>query len=313
MGLKMNIRGFLLLLFAMLAVSVFGQNDPQYVVEISLRNDRQLNNLEDLNLPVLHHTNTSLITEIRGSELNVVKAINPDFKILDKKQNGDKYYLVSFSNQYDKNSVLKSEHIIYKDEENLIIKNLKNSISELVGSGIHVVELKGVKRFKNEKFVLPSSSFQPTDSTIYQIISAVNPDSIRYTIQSLQNFQTRFLLASTRDSVAGWIKAQFLRWGYTDVVIDSFEYSGTWQKNVVATLPGIYNPDRISIVGAHHDSYSSGNPIVLAPGADDNASGTSAISQKKRLMVISVEFCNVKMTNKIARISSTIKIICMNF
>ena len=281
----MNIRGSLFLLFTMLAVSVFSQNNPGYIVEISLKNEAELNKLEDLNVPVLHFTDASLITEIREPELNEVEDINPDFKILDKKQIDDKYYLVSFSNQADINSALEGEHIIYKDEENLIVKNLKNSVSELVSSGIHVIELNGIKRFKNERYVLPSSSFQPNDSTIYQIVSAVNPDSIRYTIQSLQNFQTRFLLASTRDSVAGWIKAQFLRWGYTDVVIDSFDYNGTWQKNVIATLPGIYNPDKINIVGGHHDSYSSGNPMVLAPGADDNASGTSAVLEIARVLM----------------------------
>jgi hypothetical protein len=72
--------------------------------------------------------------------------------------------------------------------------------------------------------------------------------------------------------------------GFADVVIDSFQYQGTWQKNVVATLPGIYEPQVYNIVGGHHDSYSSGNPMVFAPGADDNASGTAAVLEIARVI-----------------------------
>ncbi len=200
------------------------------------------------------------------------------------KQTNDRYYLLSSINQNDIGSEIAGEQILFKDDGNIIVKNLNLSISDLIKKSISIVELNGVNLFKNVKFAFPQTDFVLNDSTIAQIVSAVNPDSVRYIIQSLQNFETRFLFASTRDSVAGWIKAQFLRWGYTDVVIDSFEYSGTWQKNVVATLPGIYSPDKINIVGGHHDSYSSGDPLIFAPGADDNASGTSAVLEIARVL-----------------------------
>ncbi len=68
------------------------------------------------------------------------------------------------------------------------------------------------------------------------------------------------------------------------MVIDSFQYQGTWQKNVVATLPGIYEPEVYNVVGGHHDSYSSGDPMIFAPGADDNASGTAAVLEIARVI-----------------------------
>ncbi|RKZ00119.1 MAG: hypothetical protein DRQ13_01060, partial [Ignavibacteriae bacterium] len=216
-------------------------------------------------------------------KLTRVEELNIGFRTLDEKWANDKYYIVSSSNQTDFVSKIGGEQILFKDERNAIVKNLNLNISDLVKQNINSVELIEMNLFKNERFVLPQTDFQLSDSTIVQIISAVNADSVRYIIQSLQDFETRFLFASTRDSVAGWIKAQFLRWGYTDVVIDSFEYDGTWQKNVVATLPGIYTPDKINIVGGHHDSYSSGDPLVFAPGADDNASGTSAVLEMARV------------------------------
>ena len=41
-------------------------------------------------------------------------------------------------------------------------------------------------------------------------------------------------------------------------------------RKIIATLPGIYSPDKINIVGGHHDSYSSGDPLVYAPGDGHN-------------------------------------------
>ncbi|MCE7984655.1 MAG: Zn-dependent exopeptidase M28 [Caldilinea sp. CFX5] len=49
-------------------------------------------------------------------------------------------------------------------------------------------------------------------------------------------------------------------------------YSG---RNVIAEIPGVEHPERIWLVGGHFDSISE-NPYNLAPGADDNGSGTAA-------------------------------------
>ena len=88
-----------------------------------------------------------------------------------------------------------------------------------------------------------------TDSLITAIVSKVNPDSIRYIVQSLQDFQTRFLLAPNRFSVADWIENRFHQIGVTDVERDSFmchtNYmidTTTLEINIVATIPGTTRP-----------------------------------------------------------------------
>jgi photosystem II stability/assembly factor-like uncharacterized protein len=54
-------------------------------------------------------------------------------------------------------------------------------------------------------------------------------------------------------------------------------------RNVVATVNGTATPDRNYIVCGHYDNYSS-NPMVLAPGADDNATGTSVVLEAARVL-----------------------------
>lgn len=132
------------------------------------------------------------------------------------------------------------------------------------------------------------------DSIITSIISKVNVDSVRSIIQSLQNFQTRFLRAPNRFDIANWIYTKFQSYGITDVKLDTFvstnSYQGTTttvQMNVVATIPGTDFPDEIYIIGGHYDSFSSGNPLVSAPGADDNGSGTAAVLETARVIMAS--------------------------
>jgi len=51
-------------------------------------------------------------------------------------------------------------------------------------------------------------------------------------------------------------------------------------RNVIATIPGRESPEKECIIIAHYDSYS---PSASAPGANDNASGTSAVIEAARV------------------------------
>ncbi len=130
------------------------------------------------------------------------------------------------------------------------------------------------------------------DSLITSVVSRIQPDSVEYVIQSLQDFQTRFMLNENRFDVADWLVDRFTSLGFSDIERDSFmcttSFGGgstTLQVNVVATLPGTTRPDEVYIIGGHFDSYASGSPMTSAPGADDNASGTSAVLEVARVIM----------------------------
>ncbi|MCP4585888.1 M28 family metallopeptidase, partial [Pseudoalteromonas sp.] len=72
------------------------------------------------------------------------------------------------------------------------------------------------------------------------------------------------------------------------VELDSFRlvapgYDTTWQYNIVASIPGTQTPERILILGAHHDAMSGGFKNDV-PGADDNASGVAAVLEVARVL-----------------------------
>ncbi len=63
--------------------------------------------------------------------------------------------------------------------------------------------------------------------------------------------------------------------GYT-VRYHTYSYNGYSLRNVIGEKQGLVHPDKIVLLTAHLDSTSS-TPYSYAPGADDNASGSTAL------------------------------------
>ncbi|MBE0571534.1 MAG: M20/M25/M40 family metallo-hydrolase [Ignavibacteriaceae bacterium] len=280
----MKFSAYLLFLFIVCFSKIIAQETESYLISVPVKDDFTNNKIESLKLPVIYMNDDQLLTLITSEKLDELEALGVKYFKLDQCTSEDKFYIITSKKDLDVSSRLVSEQIVYNGINSVIVKNTTLNPAEASLKGLMIVELNGSINYKNEKGIWNFDRLQFSDSLITQITSSVNPDSVRYFIQSLQNFQTRFLLANTRDAVAEWLKNQFISMGFAEVVIDSFQYQGTWQKNVVATLPGIYEPQVFNIVGGHHDSYSSGDPMIFAPGADDNASGTAAVLEIARVI-----------------------------
>jgi hypothetical protein len=280
----MKLMRFLFILIAFSIIQVYPQDINSYVVSIPLGNDYHNNQIEKLRLPVVFINDNELVLVITSENIDILESGKIDYSVIDDFDPADKLSLISSIINSNVALKLSGEKILYDNQNTVLVKNLSISNKDIVELGLELNEIELSNTFKNIRHVQHQDITAISDSFITQITSSVNPDSVRYFIQSLQNFQTRFLFANTRDAVADWILNQFLQMGFTDVVLDSFEYQGTWQKNVVATLPGVFEPDVYNIVGGHHDSYSSGDPMIFAPGADDNASGTAAVLEIARVI-----------------------------
>jgi len=79
------------------------------------------------------------------------------------------------------------------------------------------------------------------------------------------------------DKAADYIKQKLQSYGLT-------AYDQWWtgsERNVYAVQPGTLYPNKQYIICAHYDDMPSG---TLAPGADDNASGTAAVLEAARIL-----------------------------
>jgi acetylornithine deacetylase/succinyl-diaminopimelate desuccinylase-like protein len=146
---------------------------------------------------------------------------------------------------------------------------------------------------------------QLPDEELQGILSQVSQANIEATIRKLASFGTRHTLSSQTDPDRGigaartWLTAQFqaaadASEGRMSVDWNSFiKHPGDNERiifpvnitNVVATLKGSQNPDRVYVTGGHYDSRNS-NPIDYqgdAPGAVDDASGVAVSLELARI------------------------------
>jgi len=83
-------------------------------------------------------------------------------------------------------------------------------------------------------------------------------------------------------NVRDWLVTQFQSLPNVTVTTPSFPVSGTTAYNVVATLEGAHGINDWYVIGGHYDSTSQ-NPMVAAPGAEDNASGCAGVLEMARI------------------------------
>lgn len=122
---------------------------------------------------------------------------------------------------------------------------------------------------------LPGVYYQPW---IQSRVDAVSTDSLMALCQTLQDFGNRRSNTAQGAEAGALLFDRFIEYGYTDV--SYFDYN-MWCDDVIAVKPGLYRPDEIVLIGGHYDSISRNG---TAPGADDNATGTTTVLEVARLL-----------------------------
>lgn len=132
----------------------------------------------------------------------------------------------------------------------------------------------------------PAPQAVAQDPFVETLVSLVSSSDLSSNVQSLQDFQTRYASTSNCEASGQYIYNAFSGFGLDDVRFAPFTFSGSYSsRNVVAEKTGETYPDDILIICAHYDSTSpSASRLTLAPGADDNASGTAAVLEAARIL-----------------------------
>ncbi|MCA8974886.1 MAG: M20/M25/M40 family metallo-hydrolase, partial [Planctomycetes bacterium] len=153
--------------------------------------------------------------------------------------------------------------------------------------------------------VVRAQEVVPIDTAIATMLTEVSADRIEHTVRTLVGFGTRHVSSRTDSDSAGTGAAR--RWlrGEYDAIAAGCDGRLTVELqdatvpcrrrglppeirvvNVIATLRGTTDADRIYIVGGHYDSRNStaGDGERAAPGAVDDASGTAAALEACRVM-----------------------------
>ena len=126
------------------------------------------------------------------------------------------------------------------------------------------------------------------DQRIFSLLEKVSQEDIESILNKLSNFHTRHSKSILINEASGWILNELKGLGYKDVkyhrfkeTIDNQDYE---LKNIVCKKKGL--DDKVVIVCAHYDSRMENlkDSTNRAPGANDNASGVSAIIEIAKVL-----------------------------
>lgn len=149
------------------------------------------------------------------------------------------------------------------------------------------------------------AAVQQRDPQIVEMIGQVDSKRIEKNIRTLASFHTRHTLSDDPAQASGivaareWIRSRFEEYsqdtgGRLRVEFQESLIERTSERipravrivNVMATLAGTGDPNRVYVVSGHYDSRAGGvnDAASRAPGANDDASGTAVVMELARVM-----------------------------
>ncbi len=146
------------------------------------------------------------------------------------------------------------------------------------------------QELKNRRFVSSSHAFlsMTENPAITAAVGEVSEDQLRQTVKTLSSFNDRTYNGSRPNEGIQAMRARIeevLKGATLPVEIEYVQHKGIKQNSIRARIVGSTRPSEIVVLGGHLDSINQewfGNG--QAPGADDNASGSSNILEALRIL-----------------------------
>lgn len=160
---------------------------------------------------------------------------------------------------------------------------------ESYDTAMDALEQKRVQTAVNQKLVTYNIDNDAAVSTLLPTISQSNIVSIINHMSTA--YTNRYHTTPNGTAASNWLRDTWQTYadasGRSDVTVELYNHSTTNQPSVVMTIPGDWNVEEVVVIGGHMDSTVGGGtgPSTVAPGADDNASGTATVSEVARVLL----------------------------
>ncbi|MEW6363735.1 MAG: M28 family peptidase [Acidobacteriota bacterium] len=131
--------------------------------------------------------------------------------------------------------------------------------------------------------VPPAASHGAPSPRLQALASAVNVDEMMALLRAISvDIPTRYWSTAGMESATQYMLDRFDEFQLDRAYFDPIT-EGSTIRNVVGVKLGRSTPERIYIVGGHLDSYSP-ERMTLAPGAEDNGTGSAGVAEIARLL-----------------------------
>lgn len=189
-------------------------------------------------------------------------------------------------------------HIHWSREDVLVVEIPASNAERFAGMAIDRMHIPldkppvGWDRNLDQSLTAPVMAVDKDLALIQEYVSNVSEPAFFLTIQEIsgkvtfeyngtQSVSTRYYNTTDKTLVGDYLADILTGYGYS-VEFDTFMAGSTPCRNIVATKTGTTYPDEYVVVGAHYDSVSESAP-TLAPGAEDNGSGTASVMEIARI------------------------------
>lgn len=125
--------------------------------------------------------------------------------------------------------------------------------------------------------LLGSAKAQSFNSFYGNVVNECVYDSVYQNLIAFENLGIKEPGTAALTNTLTWLITKYQQYGYTDIVIDTFDYIGNEAYNLIVTKPGTTYPNTFVVVDGHYDSKTG-------TGTNDNGSGTAIILETARLL-----------------------------
>lgn len=276
-----------------LALSVGAQGDLR-LVQASYRSETQLRLVASWGVQIVHYQGERLLALADDAQIVEMRASGMSVQVLDATARPGQYYLAYLTPGAKPETLLGVEAVFPYGPDVWVVAATPEQVDELAMRGLEIVKLPAARVLPRAQPLEGPPVRSAYNSDIQAMVDAVSPTLLTGHVCKLQDDDRqaycnelggRHSYATAKlDEAARYLSSQFSALGL-NVSYDAFLYAGWPLTNVVAELPGVGpGSDRVYIVCAHYDSTSDDRNHVVAPGADDNASGAAAVLEAARVL-----------------------------
>ncbi len=258
--------------------------DPDALVRVERKAEDDLTVLRSAGLPVVMETNSCLLLRAASRDLDWLRGHDYDARILDADMEGWEYLTVGLRPDSDRKAVESAGTVLLAEENWLVVR---------VSSGFPVESLSParvfVTRIPSEPVSVPKGGALPSLPAALDNLADPLVQKMVNTVSTAQIDQYWSDLATNAPTGTRYTQSQGCRdastYCYNKLAASHLQAAyQTWSAsdapNVIGTHPGAINPENVFIVIGHLDDLPMSG---LAPGADDNASGSVNVLESARV------------------------------
>ena len=268
-------RLFTLLLALMLSSTMMAKD----FVRISYSNRSELEKaFNDPNLTVHYYTNDAVFATAKVFDARTMVLIDR------QAFEGNEVYTLVYCPKTEQQSYLQGKVALLQTDDYVLLKGC-----------VMPYKNDGAVAIFNKEAQLPRLSrdfpvVTEVNPIIREMLDQVDMDSLRATVQHLQDYQSRIWNSNNAFAASDWIAGRMQALGL-EVEQQPFN-ANTWMgsgaaaPNVIGIQRGTLYPDTYVVCGSHLDSFSYEAMFGggTAPGADDNATGVASVLESARIM-----------------------------